>query len=474
MDEPITSTSNALMMDMEETFCGSIKEVTEAEAKTIFNQYNREADRVRCPYGRSGVRAQLDAYALAAVNLYGAVRLEDLVTIFNGQNEAQTDPGELYVLLLPLVLKKGHYAFYKDHLVHPVFFDDFESADYLIRDQAGKPLYIPDQEELLDYRDIYLFDNIHWKEVLLFLLDTYGDTVEVLIAFIEIRDYLMFDDGFDELGSIMEKHGLLFERGQMEHFFDLLMQAINNTRIWENKGYTPAEMHALMESGPDKAADLPRFQKAVKIGRNSPCPCGSGKKYKHCCARYEISGSAQISEEESFVFYETWLGLLNYVDRQEQVTKRGFDPDNPDQKLAYQVRQVLWENPSLIDDYIRNIALPQEEIDLLRSWGMKFRKDKFLIVGYQDEYAVFLGTGREGENRLYGIKGISEPVSSVLRLPLPVLVEAVLLPFKDKLIYDSLLKPMPISFGDGARAMFEEMHQKAKEFPVITQPEQLT
>lgn len=20
-----------------------------------------------------------------------------------------------------------------------------------------------------------------------------------------------------------------------------------------------------------------------KIGRNKPCPCGSGKKYKHCC-----------------------------------------------------------------------------------------------------------------------------------------------------------------------------------------------
>ena len=23
--------------------------------------------------------------------------------------------------------------------------------------------------------------------------------------------------------------------------------------------------------------------KGKKIGRNDPCPCGSGKKYKHCC-----------------------------------------------------------------------------------------------------------------------------------------------------------------------------------------------
>ena len=24
---------------------------------------------------------------------------------------------------------------------------------------------------------------------------------------------------------------------------------------------------------------------APKVGRNAPCPCGSGKKYKHCCGR---------------------------------------------------------------------------------------------------------------------------------------------------------------------------------------------
>ena len=27
--------------------------------------------------------------------------------------------------------------------------------------------------------------------------------------------------------------------------------------------------------------------KGKKIGRNDPCPCGSGKKYKYCCGRNE-------------------------------------------------------------------------------------------------------------------------------------------------------------------------------------------
>ena len=31
-------------------------------------------------------------------------------------------------------------------------------------------------------------------------------------------------------------------------------------------------------------ADSPRMDKLQKaVGRNQPCPCGSGKKYKHCC-----------------------------------------------------------------------------------------------------------------------------------------------------------------------------------------------
>ena len=27
------------------------------------------------------------------------------------------------------------------------------------------------------------------------------------------------------------------------------------------------------------------IRKEKKIGRNDPCPCGSGKKYKKCCGR---------------------------------------------------------------------------------------------------------------------------------------------------------------------------------------------
>ena len=45
--------------------------------------------------------------------------------------------------------------------------------------------------------------------------------------------------------------------------------------------------------GEEKMVEIAKEYKASKtvrratpkIGRNDPCPCGSGKKYKHCCGR---------------------------------------------------------------------------------------------------------------------------------------------------------------------------------------------
>ena len=60
--------------------------------------------------------------------------------------------------------------------------------------------------------------------------------------------------------------------------------------IFEEKGWKVA-----IELEPDKpedTADLERLlnpQQPVtvskKVGRNEPCPCGSGKKYKKCCGQ---------------------------------------------------------------------------------------------------------------------------------------------------------------------------------------------
>ncbi|MBI4800684.1 MAG: preprotein translocase subunit SecA [Desulfarculus sp.] len=41
----------------------------------------------------------------------------------------------------------------------------------------------------------------------------------------------------------------------------------------------------LTYSGGDGSAPEPKKRKNAKVGRNDPCPCGSGKKYKKCCGK---------------------------------------------------------------------------------------------------------------------------------------------------------------------------------------------
>lgn len=64
---------------------------------------------------------------------------------------------------------------------------------------------------------------------------------------------------------------------------DKVVYLMNNTKQWFLKGYTPIELRPLQKPvlKPDKNVS----EKELKIGRNDPCPCGSGKKYKKCCGQ---------------------------------------------------------------------------------------------------------------------------------------------------------------------------------------------
>ena len=50
----------------------------------------------------------------------------------------------------------------------------------------------------------------------------------------------------------------------------------------------------------------------MKIGRNDPCPCGSGKKYKQCCGRNQCKQYRKKIRGDYVVeldaFKATWNG----------------------------------------------------------------------------------------------------------------------------------------------------------------------
>lgn len=75
-----------------------------------------------------------------------------------------------------------------------------------------------------------------------------------------------------------------------------IMELYNNTRQWALKGHTPNELFQ-EERKYLKPLPVEPFMKdqtnlkvinipiRTKVGRNDPCPCGSGKKYKKCCGK---------------------------------------------------------------------------------------------------------------------------------------------------------------------------------------------
>jgi len=67
--------------------------------------------------------------------------------------------------------------------------------------------------------------------------------------------------------------------------FSSLSQELSHPEV--NKPQGPPEKQMEEETGdtPAMAAQRPVQMSHPKVGRNDPCPCGSGKKYKKCCGK---------------------------------------------------------------------------------------------------------------------------------------------------------------------------------------------
>jgi len=60
-------------------------------------------------------------------------------------------------------------------------------------------------------------------------------------------------------------------------------------------------------------------------GRNGPCPCGSGKKYKNCCFSDSPIDLKDFPEEEALHYYKTQIspGLMRGLKENAEKSKIG-------------------------------------------------------------------------------------------------------------------------------------------------------
>ena len=130
----------------------------------------------------------------------------------------------------------------------------------------------------------------------------------------------------------------------------------------------------------------------AKIGRNQPCPCGSGKKYKHCCLprvqagepvapamvqptsfslRAEVEKLQAAAEKKQKIFFEAGVFIL-------------FTDENGDGWLLEVVEsdavQVSRAGKPIEIDLVENT----ETIEVNWSHTYELRDRRFFLTAYQD------------------------------------------------------------------------------------------
>lgn len=194
---------------------------------------------------------------------------------------------------------------------HLVMYDDGD-YDRFVAVQSRKPFYVPGKEEFLKYSDDFYYERTPQLEVLEdFLIEKAGIAKDKAVDIIDECAMCITAAAFpyEDITEAIENDIFIwrfpFTNFQREEFMRLACDAANNLRHPCNRGFTPnelAERYGLL--GGDTVASLYAENKEFtlsevgysiyiprgvavrgKVGRNDPCPCGSGKKYKKCCMR---------------------------------------------------------------------------------------------------------------------------------------------------------------------------------------------
>ena len=114
------------------------------------------------------------------------------------------------------------------------------------------------------------------------LAEKYGVTVMEMTGFLDgINDSLKTANDLEAMTEDTEV-SLGFDKEKLfRNMVDAKADWLYGLPEWEDI-YTAEEREQLIK---DQKKSHTFVREGKKVGRNDPCPCGSGKKYKNCCGR---------------------------------------------------------------------------------------------------------------------------------------------------------------------------------------------
>ena len=218
-------------------------------------------------------------YCKVYANLYGVCHPETIISKWNmdhGDNRLAQSQGVAAINECSLFTR--YFTSYGVCLCNWSV-ETSDVIDHIIESRKIHRPYKPTNEEFnkwLDYTDD-INENLAEFKTVREHFKKYSDNPAVA----EFDALCLLDDlrmGMEHPSAIIERYRLQigFTRIDMDKITPILsaiMELNNKARLWVTYGNSPNELSS------SQATATP------KVGRNDPCPCGSGLKYKKCCGR---------------------------------------------------------------------------------------------------------------------------------------------------------------------------------------------
>lgn len=180
----------------------------------------------------------------------------------------------------------------------------------------------------------------------------------------------------------------------------------------------------------------------------------------------------KLSDPEIRTFFTLWYRLIWDINQKHTIVpnlKKPVYGERVDMKPIFAIREQLWENPQWIDEFLvdcdcasgRCNELTETERGILAGWRNNFIKGKFIIVKHTAKYSLFMPV--DNLKHIYCVYGISEHIKEIASDEIPLMVNAVLLPFNGRIIYDGFLSSFNVSFGKGIREDLKMSYNETKE-----------
>lgn len=153
---------------------------------------------------------------------------------------------------------------------------------------------LPSRKEVDAYA-VYGFDstNYYYRQIISFVHSKCGITYpKAGVLMKKIALWCMIDGALPDIFRYIQEADPKLTADQFNFLLDMIGELSSKTRKWALKGHKHCDvkgtvavrMPQVQEKAPETVHVEP-VRVAPKVGRNDPCPCGSGKKYKKCCGK---------------------------------------------------------------------------------------------------------------------------------------------------------------------------------------------